>query len=258
MLPTKKERDHHKRVSLKLYEVMEYVGIHDEARKLNTKTATLKEIGMTIHMEPISVYISGSLYEGTTLYGLKPDCDRLLVSHKMPVVTKIVDLSHLCRLLLVPDRYPSYVKLQLVSGGRETYMASTVYLNQNYFSHHLTYKYRKGPAFRESRIGLLAHFDSVHAFKCEAWPECASEWLIRQREHGWPSSDLIAKCKSLGFLLVPASHPDSDEKEHQWRISFTLQERLLVINFNSVQVKCYILLKIITKEIVNLKIKVKH
>lgn len=59
----------------------------------------------------------------------------------------------------------------------------------------------------------------------------------------------------LGFLVVSASHPESDEKEFQCRISFPEQERLLVTQFNSVQLMCYILLKIIKNEVVKKKIK---
>ena len=55
--------------------------------------------------------------------------------------------------------------------------------------------------------------------------------------------------------MVPASHPDSDEKEFQWRISFSEPERLLVTRFNDVQLMCYILLKIIKNEIIKQQIK---
>ena len=90
---------------------------------------------------------------------------------------------------------------------------------------------------------------------CTEWPECAQEWLSRRRIHGWPSKELIKQCKSLGFIVVSACHPASDEKQFQWRISFSHPERLLVTQFNSVQLKCYILLKIIKKELIQQEIK---
>ena len=95
----------------------------------------------------------------------------------------------------------------------------------------------------------------VAALSCIEWPECAREWLSRTRTHGWPSKELIKQCKSLGFIVVSACHPYSDEKQFQWRISFSHQERLLVTQFNSVQLKCYILLKIIKKELIQQEIK---
>ena len=49
----------------------------------------------------------------------------------------------------------------------------------------------------------------------------------------------------MGCLLVPVGHPNSDEKDLQWRSSFSKQERLLVHQFNSTQV--YILLKLVKK-----------
>ena len=90
--------------------------------------------------------------------------------------------------------------------------------------------------------------DDVRAFRSYTWPDCASEWLLRERHYNWPSQEQIDKCKTLGCFFVQVGHPNSPEKHLQWRLSFSLQERLLVTDFNSVQLKCYILLKMIKKE----------
>ena len=42
--------------------------------------------------------------------------------------------------------------------------------------------------------------------------------------------------------------PNSEEQHLMWRISYSHQERMFVTDFNSVQLKCYVLLKIIKKE----------
>ena len=90
--------------------------------------------------------------------------------------------------------------------------------------------------------------DLVLAVRSLSWPDCASEWLVRERHYNWPSQEQIDKCKTLGCFFVQVGHPKSDEYHLQWRISFSLQERLLDTDFNSVHLKCYILLKMMKKE----------
>ena len=92
--------------------------------------------------------------------------------------------------------------------------------------------------------------DIVFAFQCSSWPSCSSEWLARKTHVNLPTLEVIAMCKTLGCLFVPVGHPNSDERNLLWRTSFSEQERLLITSFNSVQLKCYILLKIIKKELV--------
>ena len=106
---------------------------------------------------------------------------------------------------------------------------------------------RHGPAVSEHKI-LCAASDYVPALRCRSWPACAFEWLVRQRHHNWPSQEQIDQCKTLGCFFVSVGHPCSKEKHIQYRISFSLQERLLVTAFNAVQLKCYILLKMIKRE----------
>ena len=114
---------------------------------------------------------------------------------------------------------------------------------------------KHGPAFHDPGDKTQLPTDSLFAFKCETCPELASEWLARDRIYDWPSADVIKECKSLGVLLVYASHPQGVEKEFQWRISFSEQERFLLTQFNDVQLMCYIFLKFIKKELIKTQIK---
>ena len=59
---------------------------------------------------------------------------------------------------------------------------------------------------------------------------------------------MIDKCKRLGCIFVGVGPPCSEEQHLMWRISYSHQERMFVTDFNSVQLKCYVLLKIIKKE----------
>ena len=266
---------HHKSLSLDLFGVLEDLGATIETRNLTMKTAISVEILHTIAVAPSSVYIFGSKYEGTSTEGLLPDSDVAYILPDMPVITDIANCPSSNSYLLVPDEQPGYVRLQLVHNG-DVQLGTCPELKLDKFHHlsvdinnrvcliqklgseglTLTRMHRKeGPAIHMDAVKHRSSSDTVVALACTDWPECAQEWLSRKRIHGWLSKELIKQCKSLGFILVSTSHPASDEKQFEWRISFSHQERLLVTQFNSVQLKCYILLKIIKKELIKQYIK---
>ena len=252
---------------------MEDLGATIETRKIKMEAATSYEISRTIAVAPYSMYIFGSAYEGTSTKGLQPDFDVALILPDMPVITDIANCTSSNSYLLVSDEQPGYVRLQLVHNGDVQWetcpelkldkyhhlsvdISNRVCLIQNLEGFIMKKTHRKeGPAFHQDGVKDFSSSDTVVALFCTDWPECAREWLSRNRIHGWPSEELIKQCKSLGFIVVSACHPASGEKQFQWRISFSHQERLLVTQFNSVQLKCYILLKIIKKELIKQDIK---
>ena len=268
---------HHKSLSLELFYVLEDLGATIETRKLTMEGAISFEVMGTTAVAPHSLYmyIFGSRYEGTYTEGLLPDSDLAVIPSYMPVITDIANCPRSNSYLLVPDVQPGYVRLQLVHNWDVQWGTCPEFKLHEY--HHLsvdinnrvclvqnsglegltlTEMHRKeGPAIHTDNVKGIASSDTVFALSCTDWPECAREWLSRTRIHGWPSKELIKQCNSLGFIVVSACHPASDEKQFQWRISFSHQERLLVTQFNSVQLKCYILLKIIKKELIKLYIK---
>ena len=264
---------HHRSLSLDLFGVMEDLGATIETRNITTEAAISGEILDTITVAPSSAYVFGSYYEDTSTEGLLPDVDVAYILPDMPVITDIANCPSSNSYLLVPEEQPGYVRLQLVHKGDVQWercpelelvellhlsvdMNNRVCLVQNLEGLMPTEMHRKeGPAIHMDAVKNRSASDTVVALAFTDWPECAQEWLSRKRIHGWPSKELIKKCNSMGFILVSACHPASDEKQFQWRISFSHQERLLVTQFNSVQLKCYILLKIIKKELIKQYIK---
>ena len=97
--------------------------------------------------------------------------------------------------------------------------------------------------------------DQVMSVRCKFWPNQALDWIQRQRHFGWPSSNEISSITDFGFHLVSVGHPHSIKglHEHEWRISFSIAERILVWSFNHVQMQCYALMKIILKEFIKMK-----
>ena len=267
---------HHRSLSQDMFYIMEDLGATIETRNIMMEAAISREILNTIAVAPSSVYIFGSAYEGTSTEGLLPDIDVAIILPHMPVITDIAKCPSSNNYLLVPEEQPGYVRLQLVHNGDVQWERCPELVLDNY--HHLSVDInnrvcliqnsgleglpaaremlrKEGPAIHIDAKNGISSSDTVYALSCTDWPECAREWLSRQRIHGWPSKELIKQCKSLGFIVVSACHPASDEKQLQWRISFSHQERLLVTQFNSVQLECYILLKIIKKELIKEYIK---
>ena len=77
--------------------------------------------------------------------------------------------------------------------------------------------------------------------------------VIRPRSHGWPAARDIASIVDFGCHLVAVGYPNSDTKLMEWRLSFSIAERILVWLFNHVQMQCYAVMKIILKEYVKKK-----
>ena len=213
----------------------------------------------------------GSSFEGTATQGMASDTDILMVLDASgPVVTDLSEIQQYAGdcLLLVQDSYTpaGYAKLQNVHEGKPRYFQPvsrhSEYICRDELSidregrylyciklNRFNIKEIHGPALTESATKFTPSTDFVNAKRCCRWPECASEWICRQRHYQWPPSNLIDICKRQGCFLVPVGHPNSEEKNWQWRISFSLQERLLISHFNSTQLKCFVLLKMIKKEI---------
>ena len=215
----------------------------------------------------------GSSFEGTATQGMASDTDALIVLEPdEPIVTDILaaqQYTGYC-LLMVQDSYTpaGYAKLQFILDGKPKYFQPISRYSEYIYSDTLSIdregrhlyslklhsgrfsiKERHGPALTLKATTFTTSTDFVNAKRCRRWPECASEWIHRHRHYHWPPSNLIDICKGQGCFLVSVGHPNSEEKNLQWRISFSLQEKLLISHFNSAQLKCFVLLKMIKKEI---------
>ena len=73
-------------------------------------------------------------------------------------------------------------------------------------------------------------------------------WLNRERLHEWPSKALQDKIAAMMGYVVPVGHKSSPVRNTEWRISYTTAEKKLVRSMNNVQVKLYVVLKLVRKE----------
>ena len=198
-----------------------------------------------------------------------PDLDTVDVDYILPVETDCSDIPGGNCLLMLQDNdtRAGHAKLQLVYNRVPLYQNNYGILNALHFNIASNMiccadKYNRlvisfSPEHGVERHGPAQYFtfngpqtmDIVQAFNLSKLPVCVEEWTSRTRNHNWPSADVLDQCKRLGCLFVPVGHPHSDEQHLEWRLSLSHQERLLVSQFNSVQHKCYILLKLWKKEI---------
>ncbi|XP_031549965.1 uncharacterized protein LOC116287425 [Actinia tenebrosa] len=110
-----------------------------------------------------------------------------------------------------------------------------------------------GPALnrrdRPNSRNNYAH-DYVPCLQCPEWPSIANNWSERSRTMGWPSKDLISDILSKGCHVVPVSHHDSTSYNTEWRLSFSLAEKMLVNSLSKEQRQSYIVAKLIMKEVI--------
>lgn len=99
-----------------------------------------------------------------------------------------------------------------------------------------------GPALTDDKL------DFVCAVPCYEWPDIASEFTTRPRKFSQPSQETIMRIVSQGCLYVGVGHPISNDLGKEWRISFSLAEKILVRCWSNVKLKCYIAVKALCKE----------
>lgn len=90
--------------------------------------------------------------------------------------------------------------------------------------------------------------DHAICFRCKTWVQQAQLWVTRPRL--WPSSQLVNKIASYGVLVVPVGSKGSQFEDTEWRLSFSVAEKLLICSFTQTQLFCYALLKILFKEVI--------
>ena len=77
---------------------------------------------------------------------------------------------------------------------------------------------------------IVASSDIILTIRCDGWPHCAWEWLLRDRL--WPDKILVQRICQEGFHIVPKSSPEGN-----FRLSFSNAETTLIENFTPLQHK---------------------
>ncbi|XP_071142029.1 protein mab-21-like [Mytilus edulis] len=95
-------------------------------------------------------------------------------------------------------------------------------------------------------------FDIAFCFRCKEWITTAEYWIHRSRPV-WPHHTLDTSLVQYGVLFVPIGCKNSPNEDIQWRISFSVTEKLLIHSFSHTQLLCYALMKIMLQDIIKPK-----
>jgi len=99
--------------------------------------------------------------------------------------------------------------------------------------------------------GLGIMIDTVPCVHCFVWPPQAADWLKRDRGNGWPDSVTVDGVVSNGCDLVGVAHRHCREDEwmskHQWRLSFSRAEVVLLNSWTPEQQIVYHMLRVFAK-----------
>ena len=114
-----------------------------------------------------------------------------------------------------------------------------------------------GPAYRDFQGGYFPLLkeklttDTVLCIHCFAWPPQASDWPKRYRNSGWPDSATVDRVIGQGCDVVGVAHRQCKQDEwmskHQWRLSFSRAEVVLLNSWTPVQQIVYHMLRMFVK-----------
>ena len=270
-----------RQLSLVVYELLDQLGLSEEIRKLHREHAYTCDLSQNLVHGDNRRQSFGSAIEGTQTPGMNSDVDMAIVDQRIEEFTNSSSSGGKPGYIVVQDETtpPGLVKLQLICGNKplqETRGAGGIITGEiNTLLSNSEYHYlpddigriviavppgymlpvpnvtKHGVAFRVDNKGEVADMDIVLALHSKVLPDCVTDCLARKRNSGFLTASVVEACKSYGCLFVRKEHCQSIDSRLLWRISPSHQERFLMFNFNSVQHKCYVLLKLIKKDIIN-------
>jgi len=93
--------------------------------------------------------------------------------------------------------------------------------------------------------------DGVYCCRCLVWPPQAADWPARQRNYDWPDSATVDRVINNGCDVVGVAHRRCRQHEwmnkHQWRLSFSRAEIVLLNSWMPVQQIVYHMLRVFMK-----------
>ena len=106
-------------------------------------------------------------------------------------------------------------------------------------------------------VAGTTELDYAICIKSNKLPEDAHCFVRRLHKAGWPSKSALQKIVSGGCHFVAIGAKVSPTELIEWRISFSVTEKLLIHSMNHVQFLCYGLLKIFLKEAIDINSDIK-
>jgi len=155
---------------------------------------------------------------------------------------------------IVDSHLPGYVYLELrylltecvddgkynaVEYDRQWYLSNSYLGRENMTIH--------GPAVVTVYSEPFLSSDAVRCVRCLVWPSQAADWPKRHRNYDWPDSATVDRVVSNGCDVVHVAHRQCRQDEwmskHQWRLSFSRAEIVLINSWMPVQQIVYHMLR---------------
>ncbi|XP_045186400.2 uncharacterized protein LOC123544391 [Mercenaria mercenaria] len=77
------------------------------------------------------------------------------------------------------------------------------------------------------------------------------KWANRRRLYNWPSVEIVKEISEMEGYIVPVGDKQSENQNLEWRICYTAAEKELVSSLSDIQIKLYVLLKLVAKSVLN-------
>jgi len=166
---------------------------------------------------------------------------------------------------VMDSKYPGYVYLvlsYLLTENTDTGKYDALLIDKtrsvSFVSHgcsktFLTTHIINGPALTILGKEHILSYDRVYCVRCLSWPLQATDWPKRYRNYGWPDSATVGRVVSNGCDLVGVAHRQCVQDEilwmsmHQWRLSFSRAEVVLLNSWILVQQIVYHILRFFYK-----------
>ncbi|XP_052780969.1 uncharacterized protein LOC128217692 [Mya arenaria] len=259
-------------MSLRLSRALSDIGVNSWMVKRRRRTFLMEAddtINDILQGFDVTSFCFGSQSEGTTTPGLNSDIDRLFCLNKINIMSSWSEWEPgRENMLMVKEETcsPQHYLLQVIrhdspepvihssdeshvvdSNGRVLYLNTewvmtalkeSIERNMNYFA--------SGSSHSPCKM-----YDLVFAYRCRSLPLECHKWYERPRPGHWPTPEQFRETMECGCFLIPDGHFDSRVKFVEWRISPSLIERILMFSMKTLQLKCYVVLKILKSHVIN-------
>ncbi|XP_052818536.1 uncharacterized protein LOC128244583 isoform X2 [Mya arenaria] len=263
-----RDPDHKAWMSLRLSRVLDDIGVNRRVVRKRRETFLLREAVETI-TDKISgqnrtSFHFGSQSEGSTTLGMNSDIDVLSCDNETNIMSDWPDWeAGMDNFLMVKEEStpPQHYWLQWFRRdapepvryyGQEVglpHVDGRVFASNKIWQH--KGKLLLGKDFRCNgpSVSNSEEWDYVPAYKFKVLPPEVDRWFHRPRRGHWPSPEMMQAARECSCFLVPDGHFESLNESIEWRVSPSQIERILVFSFTTVQLKCYVVLKMIKKYI---------
>ncbi|KAL4222943.1 hypothetical protein ACF0H5_018984 [Mactra antiquata] len=247
-----------KQLSCKINEVLSYVGVNEEIIGYRRNCYLQWECNEKVYSciarnSSFDVFCFGSQSEGSTTIGIDSDVDMVGITNGMVVVTSASDHVSGREYRLKMEKFTNrgYCSIRHTSKKPGTLLKKSCKPNTTYIMNSFLFddlfdenSEREGPALYIKTESKEKYNLLCSSFYCTSWPkEVSNTFLLNQAKRLWPSDTLLQDVLQSRCFVVPKGSDCGPDSDIEWRLSFSCGERLLMFDLNTIQIKCYVLMK---------------